>query len=75
MKQADQCVLLLPCGRSAHFEAGWFWGQNKPVHILLVETEVTPELMYLGATSICTNTVEVVDAINAAETMQSLMKF
>lgn len=51
MKWADCCVLLLPCGRSAHFEAGWFWGAGKPIHILwLGENE--PELMYRGATSI-----------------------
>lgn len=52
MQQADQCVLLLPCGKSAHFEAGWFWGQKKPIHVFFTEPEVTPELMYLGATSI-----------------------
>lgn len=48
---ADCCVLLLPCGRSAHFEAGYFWGAGKPVHILLAERN-EPELMYLGATSV-----------------------
>lgn len=26
MKAADVCVLLLPCGRSAHLEAGWMKG-------------------------------------------------
>lgn len=51
MKQADACVLLLPCGRSAHFEAGWFWGQGKPVLILAAEGE-EPELMYGGATDL-----------------------
>lgn len=27
---ADLCVLVLPCGRSAHLEAGWAIGQGKP---------------------------------------------
>jgi hypothetical protein len=41
------CVLLLPCGRSAHLEAGWFLGQGRPVLILLAEG-CEPELMYRG---------------------------
>ena len=30
MKWADACVVAMPCGRSAHLEAGWFCGQGKP---------------------------------------------
>src|ERR1051325_6230430 len=30
---ADCCVLLLPCGRSAHIEAGYFVGSNKLLYI------------------------------------------
>jgi len=56
MKWADCCVLLMPCGRSAHLEAGYFWGADKPLHILLASGE--PELMYKGATSINVNTDE-----------------
>ncbi len=52
MEWADACVLALPCGRSAHFEAGWFWGKGKPVHILLSHDGFEPELMYLGATTL-----------------------
>lgn len=52
MQWADACVLVLPCGRSAHLEAGWFSGQGKPLHILLSEDQFCPELMYLMATSI-----------------------
>jgi nucleoside 2-deoxyribosyltransferase len=55
MRWADCCVLLLPCGRSAHLEAGWFAGQGKPLHILLSQDKFEPELMYKMATSInCT---------------------
>lgn len=45
MQWADCCVLVLPCGRSAHLEAGWFAGAGKPVHILML-TQEEPELMY-----------------------------
>lgn len=29
MHEADYCVLLLPCGRSAHSEAGWMNGARQ----------------------------------------------
>lgn len=44
MEWADVCVLLLPCGRSAHLEAGWFAGRGKPVVVIGPVEE--PELMY-----------------------------
>lgn len=47
MKWADGCVLVLPCGRSAHLELGWFVGKSLPTCILLDGPLVTPELMYL----------------------------
>lgn len=31
MKASDICVLCLPCGRSAHLEAGWMKGAGKKV--------------------------------------------
>ena len=46
MEDSDGCVLLLPCGRSAHLEAGWFMGMGRPVWIVIPEP-VEPELMYL----------------------------
>ena len=45
MQWADILVLVLPCGRSAHLEAGWAIGQGKPTCILLHD-ESEPELMY-----------------------------
>ena len=51
MEWADACVLVLPCGRSAHLEAGYFVGANKPLVILIDESE--PELMYKLADKIC----------------------
>lgn len=43
----DVCVLVLPCGRSAHLEAGYAIGQGKRVFFLLSEDKFEPELMYL----------------------------
>ena len=45
MAAADTCVLVLPCGRSAHLELGWFVGQGRRTAILL-DDPCTPELMY-----------------------------
>ena len=45
MKEADVCVLVLPCGRSAHTEAGWMAGAGKKV-IAYIPEKQEPELMY-----------------------------
>lgn len=45
MKWADACVLVMPCGRSAHVEAGWMQGAGKPT-IILLNGASEPELMY-----------------------------
>ncbi|MCR5191351.1 MAG: nucleoside 2-deoxyribosyltransferase domain-containing protein [Bacteroidales bacterium] len=47
MKAADICVLCLPCGRSAHLEAGWMKGAGKKVIAFIPPSEtIEPELMY-----------------------------
>lgn len=59
MQRCSTCVLVLPCGRSAHLELGWFVGKGKLTAILLSdepgagkphpppgEAMVVPELMY-----------------------------
>lgn len=51
MEWADTGVLLLPSGRSAHIEAGYFNGAGKSLHILLTDQQ-EPELMYLMADGI-----------------------
>jgi hypothetical protein len=43
--KADCCLVILPCGKSAHIEAGWFKGRGKKVYILMMEPN-EPELMY-----------------------------
>ena len=45
MEKADICILVLPCGRSAHTEAGWMKGVGKRVYIYVPEPS-EPELMY-----------------------------
>lgn len=62
MKGAGACVLVLPCGRSAHLEAGWFVGAGKPLHILILE-KCEPELMYKMATSICLSIRELIQNV------------
>lgn len=61
MKWADACVLVMPCGRSAHLEAGWFTGAGKLTVVLLSDGE--PELMYKLADHICVNMDEVCEAL------------
>ncbi len=43
---ADTCVLLLPCGRSAHLELGYAVGAGKKTVIIATGEKETPELMY-----------------------------
>ncbi len=45
LEWADTCVLVLPCGRSAHTEAGWMAGAGRRV-IAYIPEMVEPELMY-----------------------------
>jgi len=51
LKAADVCVLVLPCGRSAHLEAGYFVGSRKPLLIYCPE-RIEPELMYKMADAV-----------------------
>lgn len=63
MMDADIGVLLLPCGKSAHLEAGYFIGAKKPLIILIEEESTEPELMYKTANKICTTVTEVIEFI------------
>lgn len=62
MEWADTCVLFLPCGRSAHLEAGWFAGRGKRLIIWTQDGE-EPELMALMANHILTNTDELLSIL------------
>lgn len=64
MKAADICVLCLPCGRSAHLEAGWMKGAGKKVIAYIPHPEkIEPELMYGLLDGIALNIQEVVNYI------------
>jgi hypothetical protein len=45
LRECDVCVLVMPCGRSAHLELGWAAGAGKRTYVLLDETVGEPELM------------------------------
>ena len=59
---ADTCVLVLPCGRSAHTEAGWMAGADKRV-IAYIPEMVEPELMYKLFAGVAGNLEELVGKI------------
>lgn len=55
----DVCVLVQPCGRSAHLELGWAAGAGKVTAILLEDGE--PELMYRMTDRLCVDLDELVE--------------
>lgn len=78
MQWADAGVLVLPSGRSAHLEAGYFVGAGKPLYVLLDPAEFAAgspmqsphsriELMYRMATLTTTRPGLIVDALRDRE--------
>lgn len=63
MESCDVCVLVLPCGRSAHTEAGWFAGKGKKVWVYIPEKQ-EPELMYKLFTGICCSLEELLNCLS-----------
>lgn len=64
LKKCDACVLVLPCGRSAHLEMGYAVGANKLTCVLL-EDGCEPELMYRMCTHICLTIDEIISCLRA----------
>jgi nucleoside 2-deoxyribosyltransferase len=62
---ADACVLVMPCGRSAHLELGYAMGLGKLSFILLSDGE--PELMYRLALHLCVDVPELLVKIGYHE--------
>lgn len=62
MESCNTCVLVLPCGRSAHTEAGWFSGSGKKVHVL-IPIKQEAELMYKLFSSISCSINELIHNI------------
>ena len=53
LERADLVVLVMPCGRSAHLEAGWSIGRGKPTCIYFPVGNIgEAELMYKMADSL-----------------------
>jgi nucleoside 2-deoxyribosyltransferase len=47
IRECDAFVLLLPCGRSAHWELGFAEGLGKPTYVLCIDDdEIEPEVVY-----------------------------
>ena len=63
MEACDTCVLVLPCGRSAHTEAGWFAGRGKKVFVYIPEKQ-EPELMYKLFSGVCCSMEELIETLN-----------
>ncbi len=62
MEACDTCVLVLPCGRSAHTEAGWFAGSGRKVLAYIPERQ-EPELMYKLFDGICCSMDELINEL------------
>jgi hypothetical protein len=58
LKNCDICVLVLPCGKSAHLELGWAAGAGKRTCIYATEVVITPELMYKVCDHIAPNMMD-----------------
>ena len=62
MEACDTCVLVLPCGRSAHTEAGWFAGRGRTT-IAYIPEKQEPELMYKLFSAVCCSINELIDVL------------
>jgi hypothetical protein len=58
LKNSDICILVLPCGRSAHLELGWAAGAGKRTCVYAPEPTLTPELMYKMVDHIAPNMMD-----------------
>lgn len=63
----DICVLILPCGRSAHLELGVSIGMGKTTTILLDKT-FEPELMYKYVDYLAIDLQDLIDFLKRCQT-------
>ena len=63
MESCGVCVMVLPCGRSAHTEAGWFAGKGKTT-IAYIPEKQEPELMYKLFSVVCCSMDELIEFLN-----------
>ena len=65
---ANACVLCLPCGRSAHLEAGWMKGAGKKVFAFIPHNvHIEPELMYELLDGIALNVPELLQMLEGGD--------
>ena len=64
LKDCDTCVLLLPCGRSAHLELGYAVGAGKKTYVLQLGPQ-EPELMVKMCTDIAASVPELLTMLRA----------
>ena len=62
LRSCDACVLVLPCGRSAHLELGWAVGAGRRT-IVLLDDPAEPDLMHLMVDRICLDLDQVVEEL------------
>jgi nucleoside 2-deoxyribosyltransferase len=65
LQACDACVLVLPCGRSAHLELGWAAGAGKRTVALMFGPD-EPELMYRMLGRVCTSVEEVLAELDGS---------
>ena len=66
----EVCVLVLPCGRSAHLELGWSIGDSKRTYILSIDSH-EPELMYKMVDKICISIDELLSELKLYEILRT----
>jgi hypothetical protein len=66
LRDCDVCVMVLPCGRSAHLELGYAVGAGKRT-IALLQGECEPDLMYKMVERLCVSIEEVLQAVREWE--------
>lgn len=65
LRACDVCVLVLPCGRSAHLELGWACGAGRRTLALVLDSAGPhePELMYKMLDSVCISVHEMLETL------------
>lgn len=63
LETCEACVLVLPCGRSAHLELGWASGAGRLTFVLMTAPD-EPELMYKMSSRIVTSLDELVHELH-----------
>jgi nucleoside 2-deoxyribosyltransferase len=66
MQKADVCLLILPCGKSSHLEAGYMRGLGKDLYIYMPEME-RPELTYYIASAMYKDLGILIDDLKSKE--------